>query len=135
MMGILDRFRKNKEKSAAPEGPKVVTELEKLCGGDKETYEALSQILHLDPKKIGMSAKESADVGRKYEKAGEFVKANVSYEVAGGLALYEGDAKKVVEYYSAAEKVLPNAKYKILRTKNLEKAVAKAQEYYKTYLK
>jgi len=134
-MGILDRFRKNKGKSAATEGPKIVTELEKLCGSDKETYEALSQILHLDPRKIGMTAKESAEEGKKYEKAGELVKANVSYEVAGGLALYEGDVKKVIEYYSAAEKVLPNAKYKILRTKNIEKAVAKAQEYYKTYLK
>jgi hypothetical protein len=53
------------------------------------------------------------------------------YEVAGGLAIYEGNVKKVIEYYEAAERVA-GKEYPIL--KNAEKAVAKAQEYYKKYL-
>ncbi|MBX5327784.1 MAG: hypothetical protein QHH18_02515 [Candidatus Bathyarchaeota archaeon] len=48
------------------------------------------------------------------------------------MAIYEGDVKRVVEFFSAAEKLSPNARYTIL--KNPEKAVAKAQEYYKKYL-
>jgi len=49
------------------------------------------------------------------------------------LAIHEGDVKKVIEYFSKCEKVSQGTKYPIL--KNPEKAVAKAQEYYKEYLK
>jgi hypothetical protein len=53
------------------------------------------------------------------------------YEVAGGLSLYEGNAKKVAEYYGSAEEIT-GAKYLILR--NPDKAAAKAQEFYNKYL-
>jgi hypothetical protein len=53
------------------------------------------------------------------------------YEVAGGLAIYEGNVKKVVEYYTEAQRIL-GREYPIL--KNPEKAVVLAQEYYKKYL-
>jgi hypothetical protein len=55
------------------------------------------------------------------------------YEIAGGLAIYEGNVEKVVEFYSECERLSPDKKYPIL--KNPEKAVAKAQEYYQKYLK
>lgn len=54
------------------------------------------------------------------------------YQIAGGLAIYEGDVEKVVEYFSKCEK-LSGASYPIL--KNPQKAVAKAQEYYEKFLK
>jgi hypothetical protein len=47
------------------------------------------------------------------------------------LAIYEGNTKKVVEYYGEAERVTAE-KYLILN--DPEKAVAKATEYYKQYL-
>jgi len=128
-LGLLDRFRKKKDVGPA----KIITELERLCGNDKETYEALIHIMFLDPRKIGTSMKEAAENAKKFEKSNDFVKAGVWYEIAGGLAIYEGNVKKVVEFFSESEKISPNRKYPIL--KNPEKAVAKAQEYYKKYLK
>jgi hypothetical protein len=133
-LGILDRFRKKKEeKKTSTETSKIITELEEICGDDKETYEALYNTMFLDPRKITTSMKEAAENAKKSEKEKDFVKARTWYEIAGGLAIYEGNVKKVVEYFSAIEKISPNTKYPIL--KNPEKAVAKAQEYYKKYLK
>jgi len=131
MLGLLDRFRKKKKTDV--ETTKTISELEQLCGDDKETYEALLNTMFLDPRKVGTSMKEAADNAKKFEKAKDFVKARMWYEIAGGLAIYEGNVKKVVEFFSEIEKISPDTKYTIL--KNPEKAVAKAQEYYKQYLK
>jgi hypothetical protein len=130
MLGLLDRFRKKKKTDV--ETTKTISELEQLCGDDKETYEALLNTMFLDPRKVGTSMKEAADNAKKFEKAKDFVKARMWYEIAGGLAIYEGNVKKVVEFFSEIEKISPDTKYTIL--KNPEKAVAKAQEYYKQYL-
>ena len=129
-MGLLDRFRKKKKTDV--ETTKTISKLEQLCGDDKETYEALLNTMFLDPRKVGTSMKEAADNAKKFEKAKDFVKARMWYEIAGGLAIYEGNVKKVVEFFSEIEKISPDTKYTIL--KNPEKAVAKAQEYYKQYL-
>ena len=135
MLGLLDRFRKKKkeEKNTDIEHTKIITELEQLCGDDKETYEALFHTMFLDPRKVGTSMKEAADNAKKFEKAKDFVRARTLYEIAGGLAIYEGNVKKVVEFFSEIEEISPDTKYTIL--KNSEKAVEKAQEYYKKYLK
>ena len=130
MLGLLDRFRKKKKTDV--ETTKTISELEQLCGDDKETYEALLNTMFLDPRKVGTSMKEAADNAKKFEKAKDFVSARTWYEIAGGLAIYEGNVKKVVEFFSEIEKISPDTKYTIL--KNPEKAVAKAQEYYKHYL-
>ena len=132
MLGLLDRFRK-KEKKIEVETKKTITELEELCGDDKETYEALRHTMFLDPRKTGTSMKEAAENAKKFEKAKDFVKARTWYEIAGSLAIYEGNVKKVVEFFTECEKISPDMKYAIL--KNPEKAVEKAQEYYKKYLK
>ena len=134
MLGLLDRFRKQKkeEKNTDIEHTKIITELEQLCGDDKETYEALLNTMFLDPRKSGTSMKEAAENAKKYEKAKDLVKARMWYEIAGGLAIYEGNVKKVLEFFSEIEKISLDTKYTIL--KNPEKAVAKAQEYYKQYL-
>jgi len=130
-MGLLDRFRKKKKPVAEIVRP--ITDLEQLCGDDKETYEALIDTMFLNPKKIGTSMKEAAENAKKFEKERDFVKAKLWYEIAGGLAIYEGNVKKVLEYFSKCEEISPGKKYRIL--KNPEKAVAKAQEYYQKYLK
>ncbi|MDI6691282.1 MAG: hypothetical protein QME50_05370 [Candidatus Bathyarchaeota archaeon] len=133
-MGILDRFRKKKEeRKTDTENTKTITELEQICGDDKETYEALHNTMFLDPRKITTSMKEAVENAKKFEKEKDFIRARTWYELAGGLAIYEGNVKKVVEYFSECEKLSPNTKYPIL--KNPEKAVAKAKEYYEKYLK
>jgi len=134
-MGLLD-FLKRKDKKekveTVAEPTKQLTELEQLCGDDKETYEALFNTMFLDPRKIGISMKEAAENARKFEKEKDLTRAKVWYQIAGGLAIYEGDVEKVVEYFGKCEK-LSGENYPIL--KNPEKAVAKAREYYEKFLK
>jgi hypothetical protein len=121
--------KKKDEKNAVK--PRTFTELEQLCADDKETYEALLPVMFLDPRKIETTVKQAADNAKRFEKDKDFVSARMWYEVAGGLSLYEGNAKKVAEYYDSAERVT-GAKYLIL--KNPDKAVAKAQEYNSKYV-
>lgn len=132
-MGLLDRFgRKEKEEiNVKPE--KSLTELEEICRGNQETYNTLSNMMFLDPKKLDVSISDAAKKAKESEKARDLLKAKVWYEIAGRLAIYEGDVKKVIEYFSKCEKISPETKYPIL--KNPKKAVATAQEYYKKHLK
>jgi len=133
-LGLLDRFRrKKKEQKIQVESEKTLTELEEFCGSDQETYEALFNAMFLDPRKIDVSMSTAAKEAKKLEKAKDLLRARVWYELAGGLAIYEGDVKKVIEYFGKSEKISPEMKYPIL--KKPKKAVAKAQEYYKKYLK
>jgi hypothetical protein len=111
--------------------PRTLTGLEQLCADDKETYEALFSVMFLDPRKIETTVKQAADNAKRFEKDKDLVSARMWYEVAGGLSLYEGNPKKVSEYYGSAERIT-GAKYLIL--KNPDKAVAKAREYYSKYL-
>jgi len=132
-LGLLDRFRRKKKEEKTDIKSRMTTELEQICGNDKETYEALLNTMFLDPTKIGISTKEAAENAKKSEKEKDFLKARTWYEIAGALAIYEGNAKKVEEFFNECEKISPDKKYQIL--KNPEKAVAKAQEFYKKYLK
>lgn len=134
-MGLLDKLglRKKKEKQKETKNIAAKSELEELCGNDKETYEALFNTMFLDPRKPEVSIKEAAEKARKFEKEKDLLNARVWYKIAGAMAIYEGNVKKVEEFFSKCEKLLPERKYKIL--KNLKKAVAKAQEYYKKCLK
>jgi hypothetical protein len=135
MLDLLGRFRKRRkeEKDTDMKQAKIITTLEEFCGDDKETYEALFHTMFLDPRKVESSMKEAVENAKKLEKAKDATRARIWYEIAGGLAIYEGNVKKVVEFFSEAEKISPEMKYTIL--KDPEKAVAKAQEYYKQYLR
>lgn len=135
-MGLLDRFRKKKAEEEAhkpKEKAKETTDLEKFCSGDKESYEALHENMFLDPRKVDVSMKEAIEKAENFEKQGKTLDARVWYEVAGGLAIYEGDVAKVKKYFGRCKELSPNRVYKILEIP--EKAVSKAQEYYRKYLK
>ncbi|MBS7636931.1 hypothetical protein KEJ37_06335 [Candidatus Bathyarchaeota archaeon] len=132
-MGLLDIFRrKKKEEAKTTVETRRMTELEQLCADDKEAYEALVNVMFLDPRKIGVSMEEAAENAKKFEKEKDFTRARLWYHIAGGLAIYEGNVKKVVEYFGKCEKLSSGTSYPIL--KNPERAVAKAQEYYKKFL-
>jgi hypothetical protein len=123
-------FGKKEEKHA--ETAKTLSDLEQICENDKEAYEALYHTMILNPKKVDTSLKDAIENAKRFEKEKNMTRARIWYDIAGGLAIYEGNAKKVVELFSEAEK-LSGIKYPIL--KNAEKAVVKAQEYYKKHLK
>jgi len=135
MLGVLDKFRKKKkeEKVEVKSTKTIITELEQICGDDKETYEGLLNTMFLDPTKIGISMKEATENAKKSEKEKNLLKARIWYEIAGGLAIYEGNVKKVEEFFSECRKLSSDRKYQIL--KNPENALSKAQEFYKKYLK
>jgi len=125
--------KKIKPKTGNPvvQRAELLSELQQLAGDDRETYEALSATMFLNPKNIEPSTEEAVENAEKAKDAGDKAKAGMWYAVAGGLSIYEGNVKKVVEYYSEAEKII-GKRYKIL--KNPEKAVTIAQEYYKKFL-
>jgi hypothetical protein len=83
----------------------------------------------LDPKRIDISMKEAAENAKKAEKEKDAIRAAFMYRIAGGLAIYEGDVDKVVEYFTQAQRLQPNEEFPIIN--NAEKAVQKAQECYK----
>jgi hypothetical protein len=56
------------------------------------------------------------------------------YHIAGGLALWKGDASKVKQFFNKCAILAPDTGYELI-TKIPEKAVEKAQEYYKTLSK
>lgn len=132
-MGLLDRLRgKKKEEKKEVKTEKSLTELEEFLGDDRKSYEALSNAMFLDPRKIDVSMSDAAKKAKKFEKDEDLVRARVWYEIAGGLAIYEGDVKKVEDYFGKCEKISPDTKYPIL--KRPKEAVAKAQEYYEKHL-
>ncbi|MFQ6065353.1 MAG: hypothetical protein ACE5L6_07740 [Candidatus Bathyarchaeia archaeon] len=135
-MGLLNRFRKKKaeeEIREKKEEKEEISDLERICKGDKEVYEALRTTMLLDPRKVEVPLKEAAKRAKDFEKQKDRIRAKTWYEVAGGLAIYEGDVDKVKEYFSKCAELSPDSNYTILKIP--EKAVSKALEYYKQYLK
>ena len=76
-----------------------------------------------------IGAKKAASL----EKKGDSKMARMWYHIAGGLALWKGDAEMVKKYFSKCAKLAPERKYETI-VEIPEKAVEKAQEYYKKYL-
>jgi hypothetical protein len=131
-MGIMDRLRRKETNVQAQSSVKMLSELEQICGDDKETYMALYHTMFLDPRKIHYTIKDAVDNAKKYEKERNMGRARIWYDIAGGIALYEGNPKKVAELFGEAEK-LSGLEYPIVNRS--EKAVAAAQEYYRKTLK
>lgn len=134
-MGLLDKIfgRKKEENIVRETSEQSPTELQLLCEGDREVYQALSQVMFLDPTKIRMTMDEAAKKASEFEKKGDKLKAKIHYEIAGGLAIYKGDVTKVKKYFEKAQQLSRKEEYHILKVP--EKAVAKAQEYYRQYIR
>ncbi|MCD6243517.1 hypothetical protein J7K06_07555 [Candidatus Bathyarchaeota archaeon] len=135
-MGILDRlFKKKKaEEKIIKENEKSVgpTELEKLCKGNLEVYNALKDVMFLDPRKINVSIKDAVANAEKFKKEKDNLRAAMWYRMAGGLAIYNGKVSEVKKYFAEYAK-LTGREPKILKV--LNEAVKVAREYYKKYLK
>lgn len=130
-MSKSSKRKKSEPKKSVVQQTEKLSDLQQLIGNDKDTYDALASAMFLNPKNIEPSMKQAIESAKEAEAKGDRPKAGMLYQVAGGLAIYEGNVKKVVEYYSMAEK-LTGRHFAIL--KSPEKAVAVAQEYYKKYL-
>lgn len=111
-----------------------ITDLEKICGGDKEVCGALWTTMFYDPRKIGTTLDDAAKKAADYEKKDDDQQARMWYHVAGGLALWKGDVARVKQYFGKCATIAPEMNYKLI-TKIPEKAVEKAQEFYSKFLK
>ncbi|MDH5448542.1 MAG: hypothetical protein OEY24_07645 [Candidatus Bathyarchaeota archaeon] len=133
---VRDLFkRKKKEKTGAKQLEKVIiTDLERICGNDKEIYKALQHTMFRDPRKIDVTMKEVTKKAAELEKKGDSIQARIQYHIAGGLALWKGDIAKVKQYFTKCAELAPEMDYGPI-TKIPEKGVEKAQEFYKKFLK
>lgn len=127
--------RKKKEKMEEKQREKVaITDLEKICGGDVKVYEALRHTMFLDPRKIETTMEDALEKAADFEKKGNEKMAIIWYHVAGGLALWKGDATKVKQYFGKCVKLAPEMDCELI-TKIPDMAVEKAREYYDKFLK
>lgn len=131
-MKVRNPFKRMKDEEDAKKIEE--TDLEKICGEDKETYQALQHTMFVDPRKIGETLKDAAKKAEYFEKRGDSLQAGIWYHVAGGLALWEGDVMKIKQYFSKSAKLNPEADFELI-TKIPKKAIEKAQKYYSEFLK
>ena len=110
-----------------------LTELEDLCGEDKQVYEALKETMYLDPRRIKMTIDEAERKAKEFEKEKNFHRARIHYDIAGGLAIYEGNAAKVKQFFAKSAKLNPDYPYPIINMP--EQAIVKAKEFYEKHLK
>jgi hypothetical protein len=109
-----------------------LTDLEEVCGDDKEVYEALFETMYLDPRKIKVTIDQALDKAKEFEKDKNIHRARVMYDIAGGLAIYEGSAAKVKQFFGKSAKLNPDYPYPILSV--TERAIARAKEFYDKHL-
>jgi hypothetical protein len=135
--GISRKKGKDQAKTDTHGPPPVQkTILDELCGGDKDLLEALSRTIMVNPEATLKEGIDShVEKAQQYEKSGDIVRARVSYQVAGEIALYEGNAAQTQEFFKKAAEVDPNYSNKKLfdyfgKKKNAERAVSVAKEFY-----
>lgn len=134
-MNPLKKLFGGKEKKGElqkPEEKKTLTDLELICGDEKEVYEALSEAMLLHPRRKTESMEEAARAAEKFKEAGDIRNAVMWFRVAGGLAIYKGNVEKVRKFFTECQQ-LSGEPYPIIKI--AKKAVQKAQEYYQKYLK
>jgi hypothetical protein len=126
-MGLKWFPRKKEEKVETLPAQEKPTLLQEICGQEKEVYEFLRNFLFLNPEMMKTNSDELIERARKEEEAGEKDKAMVSWRIAGGLALYEGNLEKVKLCFSQYER-LSGKDLKI--SEIAEKVLERAREYY-----
>lgn len=134
MLGFL--LRRTKKTDTTKIEPERVREtgLDQVCADDRDVCKALEHTMFYDPRKVQATLDEAAKKAGDFEKKGDSQHARMWYHIAGGLALWKGDAAKVKQYFGKCAKLAPDMPYEPI-TKVPEKAVAKAQEFYEKFLK
>lgn len=135
-MRFLKKFWRKKEevKEVKEEPKKEKTPLEELCASEPEIYEALYHTMLLDPRKIGTSLEDAIKNAKEAEGNEDKTKALYWWGIAGRLAIFERNLSKVKECFGEYAKLDPKSNPKILEPEITERAIKKAQEYYKKYL-
>lgn len=87
----------------------------------------------MDPKKISTTLEDAVKQAADFEAAGNRTRAEVWYRIAGGLALYKGDADGVRKFFEKAAAISGNSKpeYSVV-AKRSQEAVSVARKYYES---
>src|SRR5881296_4129558 len=133
MLGLFGR----KKNQSSPAGNQlgtqepVLSKLQEIAGTDTEMYQSLSRLLFLDPKKITTPLEDAVSQASTFDATGNKTRAEVWYRIAGGIALYRGDAESVRKFFEKAASISGNAKpeYKTAAGRAHE-AVLVAGKYY-----
>jgi len=131
----LGLFGKKKTQTQANPNsePPMLSRLQEIIGSDTEMYRTMSRLLFMDPKKITSSLEEAVSQAANFEASGNKTRAEVWYRIAGGIALYRGDAEGVRKFFEKAASISGGAKpeYKTVANRSQE-AVSIARKYYET---
>jgi poly-D-alanine transfer protein DltD len=128
--------RKKEETEVKTAEPTQKTVLEKLCGNDRELFNALSRTIMLNPEATVKEGMESYnEKAHEHEKAGNNMRARIAYQVAGEIALYEGKISEVQKFFKKAAEADPNyvqvKVFEYLAKKgNTERAIAVSHQFY-----
>ncbi len=109
----------------------MLSRLQEITSNDPEMYQSMSRLLFLDPKRITASLEEAISQATNFESTGNRTRAEVWYRIAGGIALYRGDAEGVRKFFEKAASISGNSKpeYKTAASRPQE-AVSIARKYY-----
>jgi hypothetical protein len=111
--------------------PEVHSRLQEIIGNDLEMYQTMSRLLFMDPPKITTSLEEAASRASSFEASGDKTRAEVWYRIAGGIALYKGDAEGVRKFFEKAASISGNSKPEYTTAVGRsQEAVSIARKYY-----
>ncbi len=132
MLGLFGR----KKPQASPtlnSDSEALSKLQEITGSDAELYQLMSKLLFLDPKKITTPLDEVLIQATQLESSGSRIRAEVSYRIAGGIALYKQDVDGVRKFFEKASSLAGDSRPEYGRiAKRAQDAVNVAKKYYET---
>jgi hypothetical protein len=136
MLGLFGKKKNQTPSTGNPLGnpePMVLSKLQELTGSDAEMYQSLSRLLFVDPKKITTSLEEAVSQASTFDSSGNKTRAEVWYRIAGGIALYQGDAEGVRKFFEKAYLIAGNSRpeYKTIASRSQD-AVNLARKFYES---
>ncbi|TMI48313.1 hypothetical protein E6H17_03935 [Candidatus Bathyarchaeota archaeon] len=136
MLGLFGKKKKQTPTAGNPAGnpePSVLNKLQEITGNDAEMYQSLSRLLFLDPKKITTSFEDAISQARTFESMGNKTRTEVWYRIAGGIALYRGDAENVRKFFEKASSIAGDSRpeYRTVASRSQD-AVNLAGKFYET---
>jgi hypothetical protein len=128
--GLLGKKKPQTQEAMNPE-PVALSRLQEITGSDEDMYRSMSRLLFMDPKKVITSSEEAVSQAANFEATGDKIRAEVWYRIAGGIALYRGDAEAVRKFFEKAAAISGGSKpeYKTIASRAQE-AVSIAAKYY-----
>ena len=136
MIGLFGKKKSQTPSSGSvPEAPEpmVLSKLQEITANDADMYQSLSRLLFLDPKKITIPLEDAISQANSFESSGNKTRAEVWYRIAGGIALYRGDAESVRKFFEKASSIAGDRRpeYKTLASRSQD-AVTMARKFYES---